>query len=61
MDHFEILSQDVGVPLVAFRIKPIKRSDGSEHRRLYDEFQLAERMRIDGWVLPAYTFPKNAE
>lgn len=61
MEHFEILSPEIGVPVVAFRLKPIVRSDGSVHRRLYDEFQIAERMRIDGWVIPAYTMPRDAE
>ena len=59
--HFEILSQDVGVPLVAFRLNMVKGNHGGEHRRLYDEFQLAGRMRIAGWVLPAYKMPKGAE
>lgn len=59
--HFEILSKDIGVPLVCFRLKPITRSDGSNHKRLYDEFQVAERVRTAGWVLPAYTMPTGAE
>ena len=59
--HFEILSQDVGVPLVAFRLNKVKGSDGKMHSRLYDEFQLAERMRMFGWVLPAYKMPEGAE
>ncbi len=59
--HFEILSQDVGVPLVAFRLNKVKGSDGKMHSRLYDEFQLADRMRMFGWVLPAYRMPEGAE
>mmetsp|Transcript_12795 Transcript_12795/g.36634 ORF Transcript_12795/g.36634 Transcript_12795/m.36634 type:complete len:502 (-) Transcript_12795:57-1562(-) len=59
--HFEILSQDVGVPLVAFRLNKVKGSDGKMHNRLYDEFQLADRMRMFGWVLPAYKMPEGAE
>ena len=59
--HFEILSQDIGVPLVAFRLNKIKGNHGGKHRRLYDEFQLADRMRIAGWVLPAYKMPEGAE
>ena len=60
-EHFEILSKDIGVPLVCFRLKPTTRSDGSKHARLYDEFQVAERVRTAGWVLPAYTMPNGAE
>ena len=60
-DHFDLVSQEVGVPLVAFKLKPVKHADGSLHKRLYDEFQVAERVRIAGWVIPAYTMPKGAE
>ena len=59
--HFEILSKDIGVPLVAFRLNKVKGTHGGEHKRLYDEFQLADRMRIAGWVLPAYKMPEGAE
>jgi glutamate/tyrosine decarboxylase-like PLP-dependent enzyme len=58
--HFEILSKDVGVPVVAFRLKKVEGSDGKQHHRLYDEFALADRLRMRGWVLPAYTMPDNA-
>lgn len=27
----------------------------------YDVFALSERMRQKGWIIPAYTLPKNAE
>ena len=59
-DHFTIISKDIGVPLVAFQLKPIMK-DGKPHKRLYDEFQVAERCRIAGWVIPAYAAPKGAE
>ncbi|EFN55834.1 hypothetical protein CHLNCDRAFT_35292 [Chlorella variabilis] len=58
--HFEVLSKEVGVPVVAFRLKKVLGSDGKEHRRLYDEFALADRLRMRGWVLPAYTMPDDA-
>lgn len=50
--HFEVLSKDVGVPVVAFRLKKVEGSDGKQHHRLYDEFALADRLRMRGWVLP---------
>ena len=59
--HFEILSQEVGVPLVAFKLNKVKGHDGKMHNRMYDEFQLADRMRMFGWVLPAYKMPEGAE
>ena len=36
-------------------------SDGQQHGRLYDEFALAERLRMRGWVVPAYKGPPGAE
>lgn len=32
--HFEIMSQEMGVPLVAFRLSKVIGTDGKEHRRL---------------------------
>jgi hypothetical protein len=29
--------------------------------RPYDEFALVERLRMRGWVIPAYTMPPGAE
>ena len=39
-DHFELLSKEVGVPLVAFRLRPVVGADGWTQDRLYDEFQV---------------------
>ncbi|KAL3512459.1 hypothetical protein ACH5RR_025176 [Cinchona calisaya] len=49
---FDIVSKDVGVPLVAFSLKD---SSG------YTVFQVAESLRRFGWIVPAYTMPPNAE
>lgn len=54
MKHFTVVSKDVGVPLVAFRLDPAMK-------RPYTEYQIAERVRLDGWVIPAYPMPKGAE
>lgn len=59
--HFDIVSKDIGVPLVAFKLKMRKHADGTVHHRMYDEFQIAERLRIAGWVIPAYSMPAGAE
>ncbi|KAK6153237.1 hypothetical protein DH2020_012876 [Rehmannia glutinosa] len=50
--HFEILSKDIGVPLVAFSLKDSSR---------YTVFQISESLRRFGWIVPAYTMPPNAE
>ncbi|WCJ25148.1 glutamate decarboxylase [Euphorbia peplus] len=49
---FEIVSKDVGVPLVAFSIK-----DNSEH----NEFELSDMLRRYGWIIPAYAMPPDAQ
>lgn len=50
--RFEIVSKDVGVPLVAFALK-----DSSKHT----VFEVSENLRRFGWIIPAYTMPPNAE
>uniref|UniRef100_A0A803Q3E6 Glutamate decarboxylase n=1 Tax=Cannabis sativa TaxID=3483 RepID=A0A803Q3E6_CANSA len=49
--RFEILSKDIGVPVVAFSLK-----DRSRH----DEFEVSELLRRFGWIVPAYTMPADA-
>ncbi|OWM62680.1 glutamate decarboxylase 5-like [Punica granatum] len=49
---FEVLSKDVGVPLVAFMLK-----DSSKHT----VFDIAESLRRFGWIVPAYTMPADAQ
>lgn len=56
MGHFEILSKDVGVPLVAFSLT--KTAEGKSRR--FDEFQLSAKLRESGWTLPAYTMAPDA-
>ncbi|XVE57217.1 hypothetical protein DITRI_Ditri04bG0073500 [Diplodiscus trichospermus] len=50
--RFDIVSKDVGVPLVAFTLK-----DSSKHT----VFEIAESLRRFGWILPAYTMPADAQ
>lgn len=50
--RFKLLSQPVGVPLVAFSLL-----DDSEH----DEHEIAEALRRYGWTVPAYTMAPNAQ
>lgn len=52
MGKFEILSKEIGVPLIAFALK-----DSSKHT----VFEIAESMRRFGWIIPAYTMPADAE
>ncbi|XAR48004.1 Glutamate decarboxylase [Bertholletia excelsa] len=50
--HFNIVSKDNGVPMVAFSLK-----DSSRH----DEFEVSEMLRRFGWIVPAYTMPPDAQ
>ncbi|KAH7284025.1 hypothetical protein KP509_34G036400 [Ceratopteris richardii] len=50
--RFEILSKDVGVPVVAFSLK-----DRTKH----DEYEIADNLRRYGWIVPAYTMAPDAE
>lgn len=50
--HFDIVSKDVGVPVVAFSLK---------NNNNFTVFQISESLRRFGWIVPAYTMPPNAE
>lgn len=52
IERFNIVSKEIGVPLVAFSLK-----DNSKH----NEFEISEHLRRFGWIVPAYTMPANAE
>lgn len=50
--RFEIISKDIGVPLVAFTLK--------DHTH-FNEFQISDMLRRYGWIVPAYTMPPDAQ
>ncbi|XP_021776217.1 glutamate decarboxylase-like [Chenopodium quinoa] len=50
--RFNIISKDIGVPLVAFSLK-----DNSIH----NEFEISDMLRRFGWIVPAYTMPPDAQ
>jgi hypothetical protein len=43
------------LPLATFCLKPEFRQNG------YDEFDVADRLRQRGWVVPAYTMAPDAQ
>lgn len=51
---FEVISSAEGLPLVAFHLK-------DDESRTYDEFYIADRLRMFGWVVPAYALAKSNE
>ena len=50
--RFEIMNPRLAEPVVSFRLK-----DGAA----FDEYHLADRLRMNGWIVPAYSLPPNAE
>jgi len=49
---FNILSKEIGVPLVAFSVK-------EKHK--YDEYKISEQLRRFGWIVPACTMAPDAQ
>lgn len=49
---FELLTTGCDIPVFAFKLKEPTN---------YTVFDLSERLRDRGWILPAYTFPQNLE
>jgi glutamate decarboxylase len=54
MDPFELLSDGSDLPVLAFKLIDPARSG-------YSVFDLSERLRMRGWLVPAYTFPANMQ
>lgn len=52
MGPFKLLSDGSDIPVFAFALKEITN---------FTVFDLSERLRDRGWLVPAYTFPKNRE
>ncbi|KAL8246023.1 hypothetical protein R6Q59_007239 [Mikania micrantha] len=50
--RFNIISKDIGVPLLAFSLKDSSR---------YTVFDISESLRRFGWVVPAYTMPPDVQ
>ncbi|HML04180.1 MAG TPA: glutamate decarboxylase [Methanobacterium sp.] len=48
---FEIINKDTTFPLVAVTLKNCN----------FSAFQLSDKLRQKGWIIPAYTLPPNAE
>ena len=51
MGPFELISEGRELPVFAFRIADPQAS--------YTVFDLSERLRTRGWLVPAYTFPED--
>jgi glutamate decarboxylase len=54
MGSFELLSDGTELPVLAFRLADPDKSG-------YSVFDVSERLRQRGWLVPAYTFPENMQ
>jgi glutamate decarboxylase len=54
MGPFELLSDGTDLPVLAFRLTDPTASG-------YTVFDVSERLRQRGWLVPAYTFPENLQ
>ena len=54
MGPFELLSDGTDLPVLAFRLTDPQAAG-------YTVFDLSERLRLRGWLVPAYTFPENMQ
>ncbi|QFZ75038.1 glutamate decarboxylase [Streptomyces fagopyri] len=53
LEDFRLLTRGDQLPVFAFTTAP--------HVSAYDVFDVSRRMRENGWLVPAYTFPANRE
>jgi glutamate decarboxylase len=53
MDHFELITDGSELPVFAFTL-----NSGIDN---YTVFDISERLRDRGWLVPAYTFPENRQ
>jgi glutamate decarboxylase len=54
MGPFELLSEGSDLPVLAFKLADPQKSG-------YTVFDISERLRQRGWLVPAYTFPENMQ
>jgi glutamate decarboxylase len=59
--HFEIYSKPNTVPMVAAGLLKTKDKSGKLAERAYTCFDVADRLRARGWVVPAYHLAPDAE
>jgi glutamate decarboxylase len=53
MGPYELLSEGRELPVFAFKLR--------DHVENYSVFDVSDRLRQQGWLVPAYTFPENLQ
>lgn len=62
LEHFDIYSKKNTLPLVAFGLKQIKDpKSGKMVDRSYTCFDVADKIRMRGWILPAYSMAPDIQ
>ena len=51
---FVSMIKELKMPLIAFKVK-------EEHVKKYDVFDISEKLRHSGWLVPAYTLPEDCK
>jgi len=50
--RFEVMNPGLAEPVVTFRLRDTSA---------FDEYHLVDRLRMEGWIVPAYSLPPNAQ
>jgi glutamate decarboxylase len=50
--NLELVNKDIKLPILALRVKDKKE---------YNVFQMSDKLRERGWIVPAYSLPENAK
>jgi len=50
--YFQLMNDDIKLPILALQLKPELN---------FSVYQLSDKLRERGWIVPAYTLPPNAE
>ena len=50
--NLQLVNEDIQLPILALRVKDKKE---------YNVYQMSDRLRERGWIVPAYSLPQNAE
>ena len=56
MGPFELISDGSDIPVFAFSVRGAGTGDAK-----FSAYDLSDKIRERGWLIPAYTFPKNRE
>jgi glutamate decarboxylase len=50
--NLQLVNEDIQLPILAIQVK---------NRKQFNVFQLSDKLRERGWIVPAYSLPANAE